>query len=75
MGISDISSLFSPSSSDPLGLSDADTSLTTDSYDGTDDDSYTDSYDGSDDDSYTDSDDDSYTDSYTDSYEDENDTL
>lgn len=31
-GISDISSLFSPSSSDPLGLSDADTSLTTDSY-------------------------------------------
>ena len=43
-GISDISSLFSPSSSDPLGLSDADTSLTTDSYDGSDDDSYTDSY-------------------------------
>ncbi len=58
-GISDISSLFSPSSSDPLGLSDADTSLTTDSYDGSDDDGYTDSYD----------------DSYTDSYEDENDTL
>ena len=33
-----------PCSSDPLGLSDADTSLTTDSYDGSDDDSYTDSY-------------------------------
>ena len=41
------------------GISDADTSLTTDSYDGSDDDGYTDSYD----------------DSYTDSYEDENDTL
>ena len=40
-------------------MSDADTSLTTDSYDGSDDDGYTDSYD----------------DSYTDSYEDENDTL